>query len=206
MLTRRHLLAFSAVAGLLLAAGSRGMAQVAAQAGGAGDATNAVVTLGNELVEIVNGPGSTDEKKARRAPLIESAVDVDGIARFCLGRFTRMATPAQLQEYTQLFHEVLLNNITSKIGEFKGVAFRPTTTTQRDNDILVGTLISRPNQQPNNVQWVVNTVGGRPKIIDVVAEGTTLRLTQRSDYSAYLSRNGNSVDALVNAMRQQLAQ
>ena len=50
MLTRRHLLAFSAVAGLLLAAGSRGMAQVAAQAGGAGDATNAVVTLANVRV------------------------------------------------------------------------------------------------------------------------------------------------------------
>jgi phospholipid transport system substrate-binding protein len=55
------------------------------------------------------------------------------------------------------------------------------------------------------VQWVVNQVGGRPRVIDVVAEGTSLRLTQRSDYAAYLSRNNNSVDALISAMKQQLA-
>ena len=44
------------------------------------------------------------------------------------------------------------------------------------------------------------------KVIDVIAEGTSLRLTQRSDYAAYLTRNNNDVDALINAMRQQLAQ
>lgn len=203
MLTRRHLLAVSAIAGLLLAAGPRAWSQ--GSGGGAAEATATVVKLGDELVQIVNGPGAPEDKKGRLEPLIESAVDVDGIARFCLGRFSRTATPAQLQEYTRLFHQVLLNNITGKVGEFQGVAFRSTTTTQRDNDILVGTLISRPNQQPNNVQWVVEQVGGRPKIIDVVAEGTSLRLTQRSDYAAYMSRNGNNIDALINAMRQQLA-
>ena len=206
MLTRRHLLTLSALTGLLLAAGPRVWAPgVRAQgSGGAGEATATVVKLGNELVQIVNGAGSAEEKKRQIQPRGEAAVDVDGIAHFCLGRFVRSATPAQLQDYTHLFHDVLLNNITGKIGEFQGVSFKPTTTTTRDNDILVGTLITRPNQQPNNVQWVVEQVAGRPKIVDVVAEGTSLRLTQRSDYSAYMSRNGNNVEALINAMRSQL--
>jgi phospholipid transport system substrate-binding protein len=39
----------------------------------------------------------------------------------------------------------------------------------------------------------------------VVAEGTSLRLTQRSDYSSYLSHNGNNVDTLISAMRRQVA-
>jgi phospholipid transport system substrate-binding protein len=200
MLTRRHLLVCTAMTGLLLAAGPTAWAQAPA-----GDATAFVVKLGNDLVAIVNGPGSYEDKKRRLQPLIESAVDVDGIARFCLGRFARTATPAQLQDYTRLFHDVLINNITGKIGEFQGVAFKPTTTGQRDGETLVGTLISRPNQQPNNVQWVVVPVGGQLKVVDVVAEGTSLRLTQRSDYASYLSRNGNSVDALIAAMRQQIA-
>lgn len=201
MLTRRHLLAFSALTAFLLA-GPRAWAQAV----GSSEATAFVTKLGSDLVDIVNGPGDEPEKKARLQPLIETAVDVDGIARFCLGRFARTATPAQLQDYTSLFHEVLINNITGKVGEFRGVSFRPTTTTQREGDTLVGTLISRPNQQPNNVQWVVEPVSGHMKIIDVIAEGTSLRLTQRSDYAAYLSRNGNSVEALVGAMRKQLAQ
>ena len=33
-----------------------------------------------------------------------------------------------------------------------------------------------------------------------------LRLTQRSDYASFITRHGNSVDALLTAMREQLAQ
>ncbi len=199
MLTRRHLLVCTAMTGLLLAAGPRAWAQ------GTGEATNFVVKLGNDLVAIINGAGSYDDKKRRLQPVIEAVVDVDGIARFCLGRFARTATPAQVTEFTRLFHDVLMNNIFGKIGEFQGVTFNPTTTTQREQDILVGTLIKRPNQQPNTVQWVVTQVSGRMKIVDVVAEGTSLRLTQRSDYAAYMQRNNNDVDALIGAMKQQIA-
>jgi phospholipid transport system substrate-binding protein len=39
----------------------------------------------------------------------------------------------------------------------------------------------------------------------VIAEGTSLRLTQRQDYASYLTRNNNNVDALINAMQQQTA-
>ncbi len=201
MLTRRALLTYSAAATALFAAGP----WINARAQPASDATGFVVQLGNALVAIVNGPGSYEDKKRRLGPLIEEAVDVDGIARFCLGRFWRTASPAQQQQYSQLFHSVLLNNITGKLGQFQGVTFNPTSTTQREGETLVGTTIRRPNQQPNNVQWVVSQAAGRPKIIDVIAEGTSLRLTQRSDYSAYLSRNNNDVSALINAMRQQAA-
>lgn len=198
MLTRRTLLACTAAAGFLFAAGPRAWAQ------GTTDATAFVVKLGNELVAIIDGPGSYDSKKQQLDPVIEQAVDVNGIGRFCLGRFWNIATEPQRAAYLQLFHAVLMNNIFGKIGEFKGVTFRPTTTVQRDADILVGTLIKRPNQEPNTVQWVVNTVGGQPKIVDVVAEGTSLRLTQRSDYASYLQRNGNNVDALIAAMKHQV--
>jgi phospholipid transport system substrate-binding protein len=56
------------------------------------------------------------------------------------------------------------------------------------------------------VDWIINGASSSPKIIDVVAEGTSLRLTQRSDYAAYLSRNNNNIDALISAMRQQVSQ
>ena len=200
MLTRRVLLTYSAATALLATT-----SWTAAWAQSAVDPTAFVVQLGDALVAIVNGPGTYEDKKRRLAPLIEQAVDVDNIARFCLGRFWRTASPGQQQQFNQLFHQVLLNNITGKLGQFEGVTFKPTTTTQRDGDSLVGTTIHRPNQQPNNVQWVVSAASGKPKIIDVIAEGTSLRLTQRSDYAAYISRNNNDVDALISAMRHQIA-
>lgn len=197
MLTRRALLAFSAATAALLAAGPHARAQPGE------DATAFVVSLGNAMAAVVNGPGSVQDKVGRLAPLIERSVDIDGIARFCLGRFWRIATPAQQQNFVQLFHAVLINNIAGRLGEFQGVSFTPTSTAQRDGEWWVGTIIRRPNQQPNTVQWVVSPTPSGPKIIDVVAEGTSLRLTQRADYASYLSRNGNNIDALLAAMRQQ---
>lgn len=196
MLTRRNLLLCTAVTGLLLAAGPRAWAQ---------DPTGFVLKLGSDLVSVIDGPGTYVEKKRQLQPLVERAVDIPGIARFCLGRFWRTATPQQQADYVQLFHSVLLNNIFGKIGQFQGVTFNATTTTQREGDTLVGTSIKRPNQQANNVQWVVASVGGQPKVIDVLAEGTSLRLTQRSDYASYLQRNNDNVGALISAMRQQLS-
>ena len=199
MMTRRILLGTTLAAAALFATPMLSPARAQSA-----DATGFVVELGNALIGIVNGAGTYDEKKRRLGPLVERAVDVDGIARFCLGRYARSATPQQLQEYQQLFRAVLLNNIFGKIGEFQGVTFRPTTTTPGEEGTMVGTLIQRPNQQANNVQWVVANGGGQPKIIDVKAEGTSLRLTQRNDYASYLGRNNGNVDALIAAMKQQV--
>ena len=200
MMTRRDLLSLGVTGAVLLAM----PAAFAQSAPGAAQATGFVQSLGNQLTAVVNGPGSVAQKRPQLTPLIEQAVDVNGIAQFCLGRFWRTATPAQRQQYTQLFHAVLFNSIIGHLGQFKGLSFAMTQTVQREGVTLVGTRITRPDQAPATVQWVVDDVGGRPKIVDVVAEGTSLRLTQRSDYASYLSRHGGNVDALITAMRRQV--
>lgn len=177
-----------------------------ASAQSAGRASDFVKSIGDRLVAVVNGPGSNRDKREKLTEIIDSGVDVDGVARFCLGRFWRSASPEQQQSYIQLFHQVLVNNITSKIGEYQGVRFTMGRSQKRDDNDVVSTVVERPNNPPTNVEWIISSAGNGPKIVDVIAEGTSLRLTQRSDYASYLSRNNNSIDALLNAMRQQVAQ
>ena len=50
---------------------------------------------------------------------------------------------------------------------------------------------------------MVSTDTGSPRIIDMIAEGTSMRLTQRSDYYAFLAQHNNSVQALIDALKQQ---
>jgi phospholipid transport system substrate-binding protein len=202
MLTRRSLLTLTGGAMLTLALGVPAFAQSAA----AQRAEAFVRASGNELVGIVNGPGSMAEKRRRLQEIIDRTVDVDGIARFCLGRYWRTATSEQQQQYVTLFHEVLLNSITGKLGEYKGVELVVNRGQTRDDTQHVDSVVQRPNNPPTNVDWVVSEAGGSPKIIDVIAEGTSLRQTTRSDYAAYLARNNNSVPALIQALRQQVSQ
>jgi phospholipid transport system substrate-binding protein len=164
-----------------------------------------VRALGDKMVGVVNGSASLAEKKSQIQPMLDQNVDVDGIGRFCLGRYWRTATPDQQQRYLTLFHKVLVNSITGKLGEYKGVTFQVGSTRQQDGKSYVTTVITRPGQPAANVEWVVGNVGGTQKITDVVAEGVSLSLTQRSDYASYLARNGNSVDALLNALQRQVS-
>lgn len=201
LITRRSVLLTSVSALLLSSLGPSAWAQ----ADRSTEASRFVEQFGAQLVSIVNAGEPLAQKRQQMQPLIERALAVNEIGTFVLGRYWRIATPPQQQRFLQLFHAVLINNITSKLGDFRGVTFRMTQTTVRDGDYLVGTLITRPNQQPNNAQWVVSLEQGRPAIIDVLAEGTSLRLTQRSDYAAFISRNNNSIEALLNALERQAA-
>ncbi len=199
LIRRRYLLAAFAGAALLGVPWlSPARAQTAAQA------KAFIQQTGDELVAVANGTASDAQRKAQLAAIVERTVDVDGVAKFALGRFWNKATPAQQQEYTQLFHRVLALNITGHLGEYRGVAFTMDGVKQAEGHIAVDTTVTRPNSAPADVQWVVADVGGQLKIIDVIAENTSLRLTQRSDYASYLSRNGYDVQALIGAIRHQL--
>ena len=198
-LTRRSFLAAASVGAFLLAIGAPSHAW--AQRSAASAFVNQFAT---ELVGIVNGPQDMAEKKAALGPVIDRNVDVAKIARFCLGRFWATATPDQQRQYTTIFHQVLLNSISGNLGKFRGVTYTLQGETAQGANTLVGTVINRPNAPSANVQWVVDTSSGSPKVVDVVPEGTSLRLTQRSDYASYLSRHGNDISALLSALQQQL--
>lgn len=198
MLTRRHLLATSAAFAATVAIASFPFAARAQDA-----ATAFVQKTSSEIVAIVNGPSDLAQKQVALQTIVDRDVDVEEIGRFCLGRFWRTATPQQQQDYTQLFHRVLMLNITSKVGDYKGVTVSIGRSSPREGDTAVSTLVTRPNNEPTKVDWIIETSKGAPRIVDVIAEGTSLRLTQRSDYAAYLSHNGNNVQALIDAMRKQ---
>ena len=52
-----------------------------------------VKSTSDRLVAVVNSQGPPAEKRRRLQEVIAATVDVDDLARFCLGRFWRIATP-----------------------------------------------------------------------------------------------------------------
>jgi phospholipid transport system substrate-binding protein len=197
MTHRRHFLTLAAASALL---------PFAARAENTDKAAAFVKSTGDRLVAVVNGPGSASAKRAAMTQILDADVDVDGIGRFCLGRFWRQATPEQQKQYLTLFHEVLVTNITAKLGEYQGVTFTMGRSRPQDEEAVVSTTVVRPNNPPTAVDWIISNPSTAPKIIDVVAEGTSLRLTQRQDYASYLTHNNNNVDALIAAMKNQVSQ
>ena len=139
MIPRRLLFTVSAAA---LVAGPGLLCPARAQS--ASDAAAFVKATGVDLVQVVNSNGSPDQKAQALAQVIDSRVDVNGIAKFCLGRFWRTATQQQQQQFLDLFHRVLVLSIDSKMGEYKGVTFTIGRTVSREDGQVVSTVIKRP--------------------------------------------------------------
>jgi phospholipid transport system substrate-binding protein len=192
---RRVLIAFAAVPAALTAP--------RAHAAPTDAATQLVDRLLKDVIGIVNGGGAQKDKQATIDHIVDERVDVAGVAQFCLGRFWRTATPAQQQEYVTLFHRVLSKSISSHIMDVHDVSYVLGRTDTRDEGIAVGSTVTRPGIAPAKLDWIVDPAS--MKVIDLIAEGTSLRLTQRSDYSSFLSQNHNSIAALIDAMRRQSA-
>jgi phospholipid transport system substrate-binding protein len=172
-----------------------------------GQAAAFIQATGNELVAAINTAASPAQRRQQVAGILRRTVDVEGVGRFILGRWWRVATPAEQQEYQRLFEESLIRNLASRFGEYQGVRFTVGRSQQNtEEDVMVSTTIVRPNTAPFTLDWRVAEVNGQPKIVDVIAEGTSLRLTQRSEYSAVIQRNNGQVSALLTAMRQQITQ
>jgi phospholipid transport system substrate-binding protein len=197
MTTRRLLVAAPALLGIAALAPPARAADPEA-------AATFVDTMLRELLTIANGSGTLETKRAALARVVDARVNVEAVARFCLGRFWRTASAPQQAEYTQLFRRWLIRSVTEKVGEYQGVTYTMGKAAKREADVAVSTIVNRPGNAPNKVDWVVDA-DGPPRVIDVIAEGTSLRLTQRSDYAAFLSRNGSNVQALIDALKQQAA-
>jgi phospholipid transport system substrate-binding protein len=163
---------------------------------------------GNELVAAINDTRlDLPARRDRVAAVLRRAVDIEGVGRFILGRYVRQASPAELAEYNRLFDDIIVRNLSARFGEYRGVRFSLGRSQQRtEEDVLVNTIIERPNQPAFSLDWRVAEVGGQPRVVDVIAEGTSLRLTTRSEYAAVIQRNGGRVAALLEAMRNQIAQ
>ena len=194
----------------LLMAGLAGLAStpVRAQQMDITRATAFVDRAGQDLVNAINDPRlNQTQRRDKVASVLRYAIDIEGTGRFILGRYVRQASPGELQDYLKLFDEIIIRNLSARFGEYRGVKFSLGRSQQRtEEDALVSTLIERPNSPSFTLDWRVAEINGQPKVVDVIAEGTSLRLTTRSEYAAVIQRNSGRVASLLDAMRGQIAQ
>jgi hypothetical protein len=108
---------FRLVCALFLVIGlfAAGPCQAAAQ-----DPRAFVAELGHQAIQVLGRNVPSAQRIARFRELFHDDFDVSGIGQFVLGRYWRVATPAEQQEFLRLFQEYIVQSYATRLANMAG--------------------------------------------------------------------------------------
>ncbi len=199
---RRRLLAASIV---VLATPWPGILRPA-QASEPAQAIQFIDRLGKQVLDVLRDERlERSDRLERLTGLLDQATDLALVARLVLGRYWRDASEPQRREYTTLFRSLVLKTMADRLESYGGETYEVLGGQPVDDrDTIVSTRIKRPGDASAiAVDWRVREQGGRLLIIDIVAEGVSMVVTQRSEAAEIAGRAG--LDGLLDEMRRRLS-
>jgi phospholipid transport system substrate-binding protein len=206
-LDRRQLIGacFALLAALLPGRASRAVPSAAA-------AEEVVRRLVDQVWQLLAERGVEQVDNQDLHSVLDEGTDLSLLGRLVLGRYWRQANSRQRTEYLHLFRRYMLQTFIQRLRQYAGtelghsgarfqiIASRPVG----ERDVLVQSRVAPPTSQPLRVDWRLRERPGEPVIIDLIVEGISLLVTQRSEFAAVLERSG--VDGLLAELRARVAQ
>jgi phospholipid transport system substrate-binding protein len=169
------------------------------------DARNFVATLGQQAIQVLGPHVHEATRQARFRELFRNNFDLAGIGQFVLGRYWRVATPQEQQEFLSLFHEYLVRAYSARLGQYTGEQFHVLNARPNGAEAIVTSQILRTGAAPVQVDWYLVGGSGRFLITDVYVGGISMKVTQRDEFAAVIQRSGGRVAGLLAEMRQKLS-
>ncbi len=194
----RGLAAVAAVL-LLAAAGPRPAAAVEP-----GDPAAFVRHFGAQAMAVLadKGLAGAQREQAFRG-LLTAGFDIKTIGRFVLGRYWRKATEAERAEYGRLFEDLIVATYAHRLSSYVGAGLKVVGVRQQDGkSALVASRFLRAEGEPVQLDWRLLRRGDTWRIVDVVVEGMSMALSQRSEFKAVIRGNGGRVEALLEKLRE----
>jgi phospholipid transport system substrate-binding protein len=120
-----------------------------------------------------------------------------------LGRYWRQASAAEQQEFLRLFEDYVVYVYSARLSDFSGETFKVRSSRTDQDAVIVSTDIFSPRATaPLKVDWRLVNDNGAYKIADVVVEGVSLMVTERSEFASVIERHGGQVDRLLALMQK----
>ena len=123
--------------------------------------------------------------------------DVNIIARSTLGQDSRRASAGQMRTFTKTFQSYIARKYGKRFREFIGGKIEVDGVRKVKSWHEVKSRVFLKGSSPFNVLFLVSDRSGRDLFFDMVIEGVSLRLTERTEIGAILDRNKGNIDGLI---------
>ena len=170
------------------------------------DAVAFMNQLWDRAVEVLNKKSDPALRQERFRQLFHADFDCPGIARFVLGRYWRDASEEEQKDFVKLFEEYVVFVYTARLSNFGGQDFKIRGSRSDGDGVMVSTDVFSPGgSSPLKIDWRLVSDNTTYKINDVIVEGVSMLVTQRSEFASIVQRNGGQVRGLLAMMREKNA-
>ena len=149
---------------------------------------------------------SKTERADRFRRLMNENFAIKGIAKFAIVRHWRKATESEKKEYLQLFEDLLVTTYADRFAKYSGEKLLVNKSEVRGKgDALVHTIMIRVDgAKPLKVTWRVRGKNGIYKIVDIIVEGISMLVTQKSEFASFIQKNGGYLGPLLIELRKRI--
>lgn len=168
---------------------------------GAAEASALVEQVAQEITRIINSGQSESAMIRDFERMMVRYGDMPTIAQSVLGPPARGATPGQIAAFAEAFQGYMARKYGRRFREFVGGTVTVTAAQDTGRFVEVLSTVSIPGQGPFEVRFRVWDRSGKPLFIDLLIEGVSLVISERSEIGSLLDRNGGSIDATTAALR-----
>ena len=147
------------------------------------------------------------EKEAELRKILDKSIDMKTIGRFALGKTWREINDEQKARYLMLFRDYVLYSYSKRLLTYAGETFNVVKSRPIRRDALVYTLINQASGQPLETYWRIRRQNNNYYVIDVIVEGISMAVTQRSEFRTVIRQRGvegffDSLSMIISKMRK----
>ncbi len=149
-----------------------------------------ISVIGADVLQEMRADVPLAQKEDYFRQMLHQDADLDGISRFVLGPYWRIASAEQRQEFEKLFEDYLIRSDGPLLVQHSGGTFRVTGSRTNPAGVIVTSQITSTQGQPIEMDWQLGISDGRYKIQDVSIDGVSAAISRRSQMEAMMSRAG----------------
>jgi phospholipid transport system substrate-binding protein len=157
--------------------------------------------LGNQATAIAADKALADDQRSEKfRDMLARHMDTEAMAQVALGRFWAKASEAERAEYVGAYREYLIRVYGRRLRDFGKSRVEVTGSRPLGpDDVLVDTkLVNDTDVVP--ISFRVLQRNGANLIIDVLAEGTSILVTQREEFASVI-RSAGGVAGLTERLK-----
>jgi phospholipid transport system substrate-binding protein len=164
-----------------------------------------VIEITKQAIDTLTDQSITSkEKEIHFGELFDKNFDVPSIARFVLGKYWKKISTDKKKEFIKAFRDYVVKTYSTRFDEYSGEKLQLVNFENESNPkiFLVHTVLQTGGDSVVKVDWRIGEKKDRFVILDIIIEGISLAITQRSEFVSVIDQNDGNVNQLIAILKE----